>query len=89
MGTNRRSLILEEEKEQVRERESFRISKRICLYQEREAQFENELENEEFILAGETNKEIGLATLKTIESLKGVSANDLFEELEFDVSDLG
>jgi len=31
-------------------------------------------------LAGETNKEIGLATLKTIESLKGVSGNDLFEE---------
>ena len=30
------------------------------------------MENEEFILPGETNKEIGLATLKTIESLKGV-----------------
>ena len=56
------------------------MDRRICLYQEREAQFENELENEEFILAGETNKEIGLATLKTIESLKGVSVNDLFEE---------
>lgn len=40
--------------------------------QEREAQFENEIENDEFILPGETNKEIGLATLKTIESLKGV-----------------
>ena len=31
------------------------------------------MENDEFILPGETNKEIGLATLKTIESLKGVS----------------
>jgi hypothetical protein len=30
------------------------------------------MENDEFILPGETNKEIGLATLKTIESLKGV-----------------
>ena len=41
-------------------------------FQEREAQFENEMENDEFILPGETNKEIGLAALKTIESLKGV-----------------
>jgi len=30
------------------------------------------MENDEFILPGETNKEVGLATLKTIESLKGV-----------------
>ncbi|CAF0863198.1 unnamed protein product [Adineta steineri] len=52
--------------------------------QEREAQFENEMENEEFILPGETNKEIGLATLKTIESLKGaesvIEALDIWRE---------
>lgn len=41
--------------------------------QEREAQFENEMEKDEFILPGETNREVGLAALKTIESLKGVS----------------
>ena len=38
--------------------------------QEREAQFENEIENDEFIVPGETNKEVGLAALKTSESLK-------------------
>ncbi|CAF0914831.1 unnamed protein product [Rotaria sordida] len=52
--------------------------------QEREAQFENEMENDEFILPGETNKEIGLATLKTIESLKGaesvIEALDIWRE---------
>ncbi|CAF4839030.1 unnamed protein product [Rotaria sp. Silwood1] len=48
--------------------------------QEREAQFENEMENDEFILPGETNKEIGLATLKTIESLKG--AESIIESLD-------
>ncbi|CAF3512285.1 unnamed protein product [Rotaria sp. Silwood1] len=48
--------------------------------QEREAQFENEMENDEFILPGETNKEIGLATLKTIESLKG--AESIIEALD-------
>ena len=31
------------------------------------------MENDEFILPGETNNEVGLAALKTIESLKGVS----------------
>ncbi|CAF1066226.1 unnamed protein product [Adineta ricciae] len=52
--------------------------------QEREAQFENEMENDEFILPGETNKEIGLAALKTIESLKGaesvIEALDIWRE---------
>ena len=36
------------------------------------------MEHEEFILPGETNQEIGLATLKTIESLKGVRFFKLF-----------
>ncbi|CAF3636332.1 unnamed protein product [Rotaria socialis] len=48
--------------------------------QEREAQFENEMENDEFVLPGETNKEIGLAALKTIESLKG--AESIIEALD-------
>jgi len=48
--------------------------------QEREAQFENEIENDEFILPGETNKEVGLAALKTIESLKG--AEGIIESLD-------
>ncbi|CAF3764774.1 unnamed protein product [Rotaria sp. Silwood1] len=43
----------------------------LCNALKRKAQFENEMENDEFILPGETNKEVGLATLKTIESLKG------------------
>ncbi|CAF3883609.1 unnamed protein product [Rotaria magnacalcarata] len=47
---------------------------------EREAQFENEMENDEFVLPGETNKEIGLAALKTIESLKG--AESIIEALD-------
>lgn len=36
------------------------------------------MENDEFILPGETNKEVGLANLKTIESLKGVSYIQIF-----------
>ncbi|CAF3150336.1 unnamed protein product [Rotaria sp. Silwood2] len=38
------------------------------------------MENDEFILPGETNKEVGLATLKTIESLKG--AESIIEALD-------
>lgn len=41
------------------------------------------MENDEFILPGETNKEIGLATLKTIESLKGVRSILLRFQLRF------
>ncbi|CAF2344535.1 unnamed protein product [Rotaria sp. Silwood2] len=52
----------------------------LCNALEREAQFENEMENDEFILPGETNKEVGLATLKTIESLKG--AESIIEALD-------
>lgn len=51
---------------------------------ERDVQFENEIEKDEFILPGETNKEIGLAALKTIESLKGaegvIEALDIWRE---------
>ena len=42
------------------------------------------MENDEFILPGETNKEVGLATLKTIESLKGVCFfKSLFPRVKF------
>ena len=50
-----------------------KIDWRPALYlEEREAQVENGMENDQFISAGETNKEIRLVALKTIESLKGV-----------------
>lgn len=39
---------------------------------EKEEQYENELPKEEFVIAGETNKETGLATIKTIETIKAV-----------------
>lgn len=46
---------------------------------EKEQQYENEVSKEEQIIAGETNRETGLATIKTIETLK--SAEKLIESL--------
>ncbi len=39
---------------------------------EKEQQYENEIVKEEQVIAGETNKETGLATIKTIETIKSV-----------------
>jgi U3 small nucleolar RNA-associated protein 12 len=39
---------------------------------EKEQQYENEIAKEEQVIAGETNKETGLATIKTIETIKSV-----------------
>ncbi|CAF0833995.1 unnamed protein product [Brachionus calyciflorus] len=46
---------------------------------EKEQQYENEIPKEEQVIAGETNKETGLATIKTIETLK--SAEKLIEAI--------
>ena len=40
---------------------------------EKEKQYEDEVVKEEMIVAGEVNKETGLATIKTIETIKSVS----------------
>ena len=44
----------------------------LCVVQEKEQQYENEIPKEEQVIAGETSKETGLATIKTIETLKSV-----------------
>jgi U3 small nucleolar RNA-associated protein 12 len=46
---------------------------------EKDQQFEKEIPKEEQIIAGETNQESGLATIKTIETLK--SAEKVIESL--------
>ena len=46
---------------------------RIFGFKEKDEQYENELPKEEFVIAGESNKETGLATIKTIETIKSVS----------------
>ena len=45
------------------------------------------MENDEFILPDETNDELGLAALKTIESLEGVMNNFEYRSKEIDCSD--
>lgn len=46
---------------------------------EKEKQYENEIPKEEQVIAGETSQETGLATIKTIETIK--SAEKLIEAL--------
>ncbi|RNA37212.1 WD repeat-containing 3, partial [Brachionus plicatilis] len=46
---------------------------------EKEQQYENEIPKEEQVIAGESNKETGLATIKTIETLK--SAEKIIESI--------
>lgn len=47
---------------------------------EKEQQYENEIPKEEQVVAGELNRETGLATIKTIETIKSV--NEFFFLIE-------
>lgn len=51
----------------------------LFYFQEKEQEYENELPKEEQVIAGEQNRETGLATIKTIETLK--SAEKVIEAL--------
>ena len=44
----------------------------FLLNKEKEKQYENELTKEEQLIPGESNKETGLATIKTFETIKSV-----------------
>jgi hypothetical protein len=50
------------------------------LKKEKEQQYENEIPKEEQVVAGELNRETGLATIKTIETIKSV--NEFFFLIE-------
>jgi len=70
-------LVLEDERENVIRHEqnklNFNFNIFVCnLLKEKEEQYENEVAKEEQVIAGETNNETGLATIKTIETIKSV-----------------